>query len=622
MQNSYNPSVPFEMKTNYGNQSSIQNFHPPTPVPMPGGPAPICAPTNAYSNSIATHAGSNYYMPMQFSSNYMVAPYGAPALAPPLGPAYSMNYSAQAPNHLQYYPQNNAIRPPLPPPSPVSYGSHTANRGYDNVKNKNSSAMGNYQVAHRSNNNNSSSIHHAPPVVPSSSTSEVLFCEPCDKEFSTASSFEAHCKTHEPCRHPGCNFSASKKVVIAHFHGSHGLYSGSGFKTIDVEGQKFRVLLGTSPEEVAQWRADRKRKFPSAATAASKEEALAELKNAGGILPTENTGNRKRNRGSADDSTVSNNKKKKNNINNNNKRNIEHQSHYMPAENTSECVNNSNTSQNNNDVSADKNTTTTIAKENEVLGEQASPGHATTKTDLVKLLNRCIPFGRGRCQSGDSCKYSHDFVPKVCQYFAKFACRKGSRCINIHHSAKKGDMESTSSDPSSAAMNTSSNANSNSSSNNNSDIRSAADLPAKDNDDTMLQSPHQKDEALQSSDVKQNLSEGDHEGEEEASAGVDKTKRSSSQLHTNTKPPSAPRTQPQKKKGGLQIPPPLAGGERGTLLRKLLESEIVSEESVVLQCLRYIVQSNFFNEDVVATTSLDSTDMVVIDATTVASLRQ
>eukprot|EP01036_Dinobryon_divergens_P025999 gene25999-34599_t len=616
------------MKTTYGNQSSIQNFHPPTPVPIPGGPAPICAPTNAYSNSIATHAGSNYYMPMQFSSNYMVAPYGAPALAPPLGPAYSMNYNAQAPNHLQYYPQNNAIRPPLPP-APVSYGSHTANRGYENVKNKNSSAMGNYQVAHRSN-NNSSSIHHAPPVVP---TSEVLFCEPCDKEFSTASSFEAHCKTHEPCRHPGCTFSASKKVVVAHFHGAHGLYSGSGFKTIDVEGQKFRVLLGTSPEEVTQWRADRKRKFPTAATAASKEEALAELKNAGGILPTENTGNRKRNRGSADDSTVSNNKKKKNN---NNKRNIEHQSHYMPAESTSECVNNSNTTQNNNDISADKNTTTTItitltaAKENELLGgEQASPGHTATGTDSAKRKNRCMHFGRGRCQSGDSCKYSHDFVPVVCQYFAKFACRNGSRCMNIHHGAKKGVKESKgSSDPSSAAMNTSSNVNSNSSS---SDSCSAVDLPAKDNDDTMLQSPNQKDEPPQSSDVKQNLSKGGLEGEEEAGAGADKTKRSSSQLHTNTKQPSAPRTQPQKKKGGLQIPPPLAGGERGTLLRKLLESEIVSEESVVLQCLRYIVQSNFFNEDVVATipvtitnstsTSLD-TEMAVIDATTVASLQQ
>lgn len=32
---------------------------------------------------------------------------------------------------------------------------------------------------------------------------------------------------------------------------------------IDVEGQKFRVLLGTCPEEVEQWRAARRKLWPT-----------------------------------------------------------------------------------------------------------------------------------------------------------------------------------------------------------------------------------------------------------------------------------------------------------------------------------------------------------------------
>ena len=69
---------------------------------------------------------------------------------------------------------------------------------------------------------------------------------------------------------------------MAHFHGAHGQFSGSGFKTIDVEGQQFTVLMGTSPQEVEQWRQDRRKRFPTAANAQSKEDQLAELQQAGG----------------------------------------------------------------------------------------------------------------------------------------------------------------------------------------------------------------------------------------------------------------------------------------------------------------------------------------------------
>lgn len=37
---------------------------------------------------------------------------------------------------------------------------------------------------------------------------------------------------------------------------------------IDVEGTKFRVLLGTSPEEVEIWRAERRKRWPTDANKA------------------------------------------------------------------------------------------------------------------------------------------------------------------------------------------------------------------------------------------------------------------------------------------------------------------------------------------------------------------
>ena len=50
-------------------------------------------------------------------------------------------------------------------------------------------------------------------------------------------------------------------------------------------------------------------------------------------------------------------------------------------------------------------------------------------------------------------------------------------------------------------------------------------------------------------------------------------------------------------KRGLYLPPPLESGKgRGSLLRRLVEDEVQAEESLVLQCLRFFVQSHFFDK--------------------------
>jgi hypothetical protein len=52
----------------------------------------------------------------------------------------------------------------------------------------------------------------------------------------------------------------------------------------------------------------------------------------------------------------------------------------------------------------------------------------------------------------------------------------------------------------------------------------------------------------------------------------------------------------ENQKGKLYLPKPYSGGEKGTLLKKLLEDEMFLEENLILQCLQYIVNNNFFDE--------------------------
>ncbi|KAF1775224.1 Nuclear fragile X mental retardation-interacting protein 1, conserved domain [Phytophthora cactorum] len=68
-----------------------------------------------------------------------------------------------------------------------------------------------------------------------------------------------HVGTHVTCS--DCDFSASKRVVTAHFQTAHGQYAGQGLKEIDVEGQKFMVLVGNSVEDITKWREERRKKW-------------------------------------------------------------------------------------------------------------------------------------------------------------------------------------------------------------------------------------------------------------------------------------------------------------------------------------------------------------------------
>eukprot|EP01134_Creolimax_fragrantissima_P003022 CFRG3022T1 len=76
-------------------------------------------------------------------------------------------------------------------------------------------------------------------------------CEKCDKQFLQESQLISHTKQHVSCEFPGCEFSAAKKVVIAHKETAHG-------KNI----QSTVIPSLDTPEEIEAWREARRRNWP------------------------------------------------------------------------------------------------------------------------------------------------------------------------------------------------------------------------------------------------------------------------------------------------------------------------------------------------------------------------
>jgi Zinc finger C-x8-C-x5-C-x3-H type (and similar) len=96
-------------------------------------------------------------------------------------------------------------------------------------------------------------------------------CDACNLSLDSSAALQAHMKSHVTCHHPGCNFSAASKIVKSHYQSVHGKFSNSsgsaGFKTITlaipgVPVQRFRICVGNRPQDVQEWIAERRQRFP------------------------------------------------------------------------------------------------------------------------------------------------------------------------------------------------------------------------------------------------------------------------------------------------------------------------------------------------------------------------
>lgn len=372
-------------------------------------------------------------------------------------------------------------------------------------------------------------------------TPQLYYCEGCEKEFTQKIAYDAHCANHETCRHPGCTFSGTKKVVIAHFHGSHGLYSGEGYKMIEVEGskKKYRVLLGVSPEEIEKWRMDRRKNFPTAENTQKKKEQREELRKAGGLIL--DTGK----------------KRKREPIVHSKKENIKAESTdggetSHPGDSSTAGV-------------CDALASSGGAGDNAAEGEGEGEGDIDDKDKDNKLRKRpCVFFVKGSCKQGDQCTYSHDFEIKVCNFFVRSGrCTRGNRCTFSHDKDERAKF-----------------------------------LEERKLGGGKKQKEKEKEKGEENNvDAVEGGVGGEREGEEGSrERKPQKVRKERDKGNCNAKEELNDedlRAKAMKKKGQLFLPKPFSGGSRGTLLRNLLLHEVEEEENILLQCLRLIVSNNY-----------------------------
>ncbi|KAI9910471.1 hypothetical protein PsorP6_010651 [Peronosclerospora sorghi] len=199
---------------------------------------------------------------------------------------------------------------------------------------------------------------------------KMLNCEPCAKTFELQSHYEAHVKKHVRCAN--CEFSACQRVVNVHYDTSHGQYVGDGLKEIEVEGQKFMVLLGNSADDIAKWREERRTKWLAMA-----REPKAVIK--------------KRARSMSSDEDLEEG-----------------------------------------EIEEDEEAKAKISLTSAAMESPASVKESPAKKPRKTML--CKWFLRGQCRfDGASCKYSHDRSTFGCRVMmSKGSCTKGKNCPFSH----------------------------------------------------------------------------------------------------------------------------------------------------------------------------------------------
>jgi hypothetical protein len=277
-------------------------------------------------------------------------------------------------------------------------------------------------------------------------------CEPCEKAFPIESQHIAHLKTHVACPAPDCEFSASKRVVGAHFQTTHGQYAGNGLKEIDVEGQKFMVLVGDSPEDIEKWRAERRKKWPSTATVIRKASA-----GSGASLPRAaatvglSVASLKRKR-EDEDEELEDGEIEEGEVNEEEQTTAATPS-TEPAADALPCSNSGveNTLQTN---GGEENRSETNgpdenggdSDDDEDDGTQdfveplataaVPPNDASPSTKRLRPTLLCRKFLRNQCAFGEACKFSHDRKAFACRVMQqKGSCPKGDACLYSHDDA-------------------------------------------------------------------------------------------------------------------------------------------------------------------------------------------